>query len=149
MPRYSTLSARFWAKVDTSGDCWLWTASTWRTGYGRFHYSAARGVVKANRLAYELTHGPIPDGLSVLHTCDTPACCNPAHLFLGTDLDNARDRDAKGRNGMAKLTAEQVRQIRARYAAGGISHLRLAKEYGVTRASIANLLIGTTYKRIA
>jgi len=91
---------RFWAKVDKSAGedaCWLWTARTSDGGYGRFNAISTQGI-QAHRYAWEQVNGPIPKGLLVCHTCDNPPCCNPAHLFLGTNTDNARDRDRKGRS---------------------------------------------------
>lgn len=90
-----TFAHRFEQHVDKSGECWIWTGPISPSGYGR----ASRGTKKlrAHRAAYELYVGPITDGLHVLHKCDNPACVNPAHLFLGTHLDNMRDMEAKGR----------------------------------------------------
>src|SRR4051812_24942090 len=74
--------AYFWARVDRSGDCWPWTAGTDHAGYGQVR--APTGETRAHRIAWELTHGPIPAGMFACHRCDKPICCNPAHLFLGT-----------------------------------------------------------------
>lgn len=96
MPRGKYKRRDFWSKVDRSapGGCWLWKQAPIANGYGRTTVGYRR--VLAHRLAWELTHGAIPDGLCVLHRCDVRLCVNPAHLFLGI-ADNNADRDAKGR----------------------------------------------------
>lgn len=95
---------RFWAKVDKSDPdgCWIWTASTFtdRNGYGKFNAAippVSNKTVYAHRFSYEMTNGPIPDGLFVLHKCDNPPCVNPAHLHLGTQADNMREMVERGR----------------------------------------------------
>lgn len=88
---------RFWSYVDTTGDCWEWTGGQIRMGYGHFKPGGQRGTVKAHRFSWQLAFGQIPDGLFVLHHCDNPPCVRPAHLFLGTHLDNMADKKAKGR----------------------------------------------------
>ncbi len=85
-----TAATRFWDHVRKADGCWLWTACIMRK-YGVYRRW------RAHRVAYALTNGPIPAGSVVCHTCDTPTCCNPAHLVLGTQLDNIRDMDRKGR----------------------------------------------------
>lgn len=87
--------SRFWAKVDKSDGCWMWTAAKKQYGYGVFN--AGGKFVLAHRFAYELLVGEIPNGLMCCHHCDTPSCVNPAHIFLGTNKDNAADRDKKNR----------------------------------------------------
>lgn len=90
--------ARFWAKVDRSGGpeaCWPWTGARAWNGYGQFGDGGQIHI--ASRVAWELSCGPIAEGLHVLHRCDNPPCVNPAHLFLGTHSDNMRDMVAKGR----------------------------------------------------
>lgn len=89
---------RFWAMVlkGAANECWPWQGGTDEYGYGLFRVDADH-IERANRVALRLD-GRLPDdALKALHTCDNPPCCNPAHLFPGTPLDNARDRDAKGR----------------------------------------------------
>jgi uncharacterized protein YjiS (DUF1127 family) len=87
----------FWSKVKRGGpdECWPWLAATNEKGYGVV--GGKDGTTKANRVAWKLTNGPIPDGKCVLHRCDNPPCCNPGHLFTGTRGDNNRDMHAKGR----------------------------------------------------
>jgi hypothetical protein len=100
-------SARFWSKVDTSGDCWLWSAVTDRSGYGMFTVSGRK--ILAHRFVWELTHGaPPPPNLLVCHTCDVPPCVRPEHLFLGTHTDNTRDMIRKGRAHYQKVAAGKV-----------------------------------------
>jgi hypothetical protein len=82
-----------------TGDCWLWARYIGYGGYGGMH-----GNKKAHRVIYEALVGEIPEGMFVLHKCDTPRCINPDHLFLGTALDNARDRDTKGRDRWSRAT---------------------------------------------
>ncbi len=92
-----TVEERFWSKVDIRGpdECWPWMAGT-SHGYGEF--SPTHGTtVRAHRFAYELVKGPIPADLGVLHKCDFKPCCNPTHLWPGTEMDNSRDCVAKGR----------------------------------------------------
>jgi hypothetical protein len=95
------VAARFWSKVDKSGDCWLFkTVGT--DGYAKFWHKGTS--THASRTAYELTYGPIPDGMVVCHHCDNPRCVRPEHLFLGTPKDNTQDMIRKGRfaNGRGK-----------------------------------------------
>ena len=141
--------ARFWAKVDKSGECWIWTGYRNARGYGKASNNGK--IVLAHRLAWEIMHGPIPPGKQVCHDCpggDNPSCVR--HLWLGTTQENMADRHAKGRYhradgsasaGNGKLTPNQVREIRAIYAAGryGIGS-RLAREYGVSHAAISRIV---------
>lgn len=88
------VAERFWAKVDRRGtnECWLWTGATKPKGYGLFSRGRRHeGIVTSSRMAYELTHGPIPVGMVVRHRCDNPPCVNPSHLELGTYSDNLHD----------------------------------------------------------
>jgi hypothetical protein len=157
-PSRPTCAERLWAKVDKSGPvdprtatrCWVWTGTTVRGGYGKIRKSGKNGY--AHRLAYEIAHGSIPAGLCVLHRCDNPPCCNPAHLSLGTDLDNSADCRAKGRDARgervagAKLTRAKADAIRSRFAAGGTRALDLAAEFAVGRTTIYNVVRGATWR---
>lgn len=88
---------RFWAKVKrgTAEECWPWTGSKLKTGYGQLRENGK--MIRAHRVSWELSRGPIPEGMNVCHHCDNPPCCNPDHLFIGTHLDNTRDKMHKGR----------------------------------------------------
>jgi hypothetical protein len=132
--------ARFEAKIDKTGDCWIWTGGRFAKGYGQFNMGGRSRI--ASRVSYELFVGSIPGGLWVLHSCDNPPCVNPAHLFLGTPLDNSRDAQAKGRLvGNVKLKGEAMDNagladadalaLRANRRAG-MRNRDLAAKYGVT-----------------
>ena len=157
---------RFWAKVDKSGECWEWTGGLDNHGYGGFGLVATRlnkKIVKSHRLSYVLHHPLTIDLLEhpdicVCHRCDNPKCVNPSHLFLGSQGDNARDRDMKGRgkpprvkgeiNGNSKLTEEQVREIRGRYAKGNITQKALSDEYDVNITAINKIVRRLIWKHI-
>lgn len=131
---------RFWARVDRKepDDCWEWTAARQRFGYGIVKWDSKTTL--AHRVALSLTDGIWKTPLHVCHSCDNMACCNPAHLWRGTYLDNIRDMDGKGRrtrptgeiNGNAKLTEADVIAIRS----SGKRVSDLAKEYDLSRTTI-------------
>lgn len=161
------LEKLFWEKVvKHDGGCWEWMGARHPSGYGSVH---VRGrTMPAHRCSWELANGPIPRGLFVCHHCDNRPCVNPEHLFLGTHVDNMRDKRLKHRgrgwavgdpshpqkrhppigelNYNAKLSLRQVGEIRARYAAGGVTQQQLWTEYGLSRAAIQRLLHGKSWK---
>jgi hypothetical protein len=158
--------ARFWSLVNkhsglfwNGSECWMWIGGTDAGGYGSIQIDKRHW--RAHRFAYHLAHGPIPDGLCVCHHCDRPGCVRDEHHFLGTNAENTQDRVEKGRtasgarhplrlhperrargerHGRAKLTGEQVKAIRGRYAAGGISQRALAREYGVVKSIVGRIV---------
>lgn len=142
--------ARFWSKVTPAGEadeCMLWRGSCNAHGYGQFNLTGNRPVL-ASRHAYTLAVGPIPDGLDVLHRCDTPPCVRPDHLFLGTHLDNMRDMDLKGRrvNAGAKLTIEQVQAIRAIGPYTAERRREVAKRFGISVSNLNRILQRKAWK---
>lgn len=101
-PKGMTAEERFWEKVQRNGvdDCWPWLGGCISGGHGRFAVTSTRSDVRLvlpHRYSWELAFGPIPDGLKVLHACDTPLCVNPGHLMLGTQQANVVDMYRKGR----------------------------------------------------
>jgi hypothetical protein len=93
-----SLAERFWPKVKLGRGCWLWQGCTDPKGYGYIGTGGHSGkVLSAHRASYMMEHGSIPDGMFVLHSCDTPSCVRPSHLFLGTARDNTHDMMRKGR----------------------------------------------------
>lgn len=154
------IGERFWKMVAKTGDateCWLWKGRPSVWGYGRMMINGRRTV--AHRIAWELTNGPIPDGLLACHNCpggDNPLCCNPSHLFLGTSADNSHDMAAKGRaarrpgegTATAKLTDADVLAIRARYRFRKVTQRDLAAAYGVSVVCIDRVLNRRSWRHI-
>lgn len=130
---------------------WEWLGSKDRDGYGRMRIGA-RQAARAHRIAWAIEHGD-PGPLLVCHKCDNPPCVRPDHLFLGTALDNNRDRKAKGRtngspgerNGTAKLSEAQVREVFDLYGAGGFRQEDLAARFGVSKAAVQLVLSGKNW----
>lgn len=146
-----SLVDRFWAKVRKSDGCWLWIGAKNSHGYGYFAVTH-NWIVRAHRIAFELTTGPVPVDLHVLHRCDVRACVNPAHLFLGTQLDNVRDMVAKGRSAYdriatTKLAPEAVRTIRSRCASGEMQCL-VALDFGVNVSTVHRIVHGRSRLRV-
>lgn len=164
-----TTEQRFWEKVQKTDGCWIWTGSKRNKGYGAFSYTVNGRLIqgRAHRYSYELHKGEIPPGLFVLHRCDNPACVNPDHLFLGTNEDNIRDMLAKGRHipggthignagdwkrgtehHAAKLTPDDVREIRRLHAEGGWSYGQLGKRFGVNASAAYKIVKRLLWKQI-
>jgi HNH endonuclease len=148
--RSQPVEQRFWARVDRSGECWLWTGGVWNSGYGQFMLRSGAGGQKnvgAHQYSYELANGPIPEGLEVLHSCDQRLCVNPAHLRAGTHLENVREAAAKGkyrvpRPKKQKLTVEQIAELRSLVAAGE-KQFRVAERFGVSEGYVSRIMRGT------
>lgn len=152
----ATVVERFWSKVIKTEGCWGWLRSKNKAGYGKLgRGSRGDGWIFAHKVSWILHYGPIPAGKCVLHKCDNPECTRPDHLFLGTQLDNIKDMNRKGRHKSnseaisgekcyrAKLTPEQVIEIRSRTE----TRKELAKQFGVGRHIIDCIKAGKTWKQ--
>lgn len=151
---------RFLRQAETHGlsedACWTWAGITNSNGYGRFSLKDNHRL--AHRVAYELFVGPIPDGKNVCHSCDNRLCVNPHHLWLGSQSENLQDAVAKGRmvhpntrgerNGNGKLKQADVDLIRAMFA-GGQKKYRIAERFGVSPTTIADIIGGKTWRKVA
>lgn len=161
---YHPEKERFWAMVNKSDNpkgCWLWQGSTRNKGYGAFVYKKDGKSIngRSHRYSYEIHRGEIPDKLFVLHDCDTPACVNPDHLFLGTNQDNVTDMMKKGRHvpggtyakEKAKykkgtdhhacfLDEETVKSIRSDYIPGIFGYVKLSKKYKLKLTHIMQII---------
>ena len=172
MRRCKPILQRLFAKViEDDNGCWLWQGAVNGAGYGSIGLGAAElGKGMVHRVSFELFFGPIPEGLLVCHKCDVKLCCNPMHLFCGTQQDNLNDARSKGRmrkgedwwtaprvggsgiakgdgHGMAKLTEVDVRDIR-HLSADGMNSTELSRRFGVSRRMIRNIINKTNWSHV-
>ncbi len=156
-PRSRPIEVRFAEKYTRRGttECWPWTGSKDQFGRGYIWYEGK--VTRAPRVAWVLHHGvPFPEGKDACHTCDNPGCVNPAHIWPGSESDNLRDAENKGRvphrigeeHVFAKLTTAQVREIRARHAAGE-AQTEIALDYNVKPSTVYGVVIRKSWKHVA
>ena len=145
--RFTDQEAGFWSMVDRGADdeCWLWSGTV-QNGYGQF-------LGLAHRWSYSHFVAPLSDGEIVRHTCDQQLCVNPAHLLVGSQSDNvadrvARDRSARGEQvHLAKLTEDEVQEIRSRRA-DGESVQSLASRFSVSRQTVRDICAGRTWTHL-
>lgn len=149
----STPRDRLLSKVDTHHllACWLWTGSKDKWGYGHFYLNGR--TIGAHRASWIIHNGEIPKGQQVCHRCDTPACVNPTHLWLGSQTENLVDAFKKGRSSehlkklrkmRCKLNVEQVDEIRRLHGLG-LSPDQLAHSFGVVPGTVYAILSGKNW----
>jgi HNH endonuclease len=142
----------FWAKVDHVSNpdgCWEWQGAKTHRGYGLKNNLMPTGekrCVHSHRMAWLLEHGEVPEGLMVCHKCDNRACCNPAHLFLGTPQENTQDMIAKGRHSAPparerRFTKEDAARM-AELDARGVSYRAIGKVFNTTHSMVRRVLSG-------
>lgn len=144
----------FYDQIDQKAfnECWEWRGVTNGFKYGRFIFYGKN--FGSHRIAYMFQKGMLPNGLFVCHKCDNPICCNPDHLFIGTNSENIADCVSKGRQvrgekaPRAVLSNSDVLEIRKEYKKGKTSYKNLGKKYGVRNAAIYKIINRRTWKHL-
>lgn len=149
---------RFWKKVDIKGEdeCWLYTEGQDSSGYGNFYYQDRQ--IGAHKFALMLKLGRSLLKRA-LHSCDTPLCCNGKHLKEGTASKNTQESYDRGRkapadlnlgsrNGMSKLTEAKVREIKIRVRINGEDRKTVAKDFGISYATVGDIAVGKTWAQV-
>lgn len=142
---------RFVSPEPNTG-CWLWTGALARANYGACNLRKY-GEQYAHRAVWRATHGPVPDGLCVLHRCDNTLCCNPEHMLLGTQLENIADRQkknrqAKGERNRARIPAFAVLGLRVMRHLGCLDTFKEARRLGVGEATVRHAAYGRTWRHL-
>ena len=134
----NTIKKRFWAfiNIGKKKDCWVWTGGFRTDGYGLFGYriDGKTKLISAHKFSYIIYYGKIRDGLFVLHDCDNKACCNPHHLFLGTQQDNMDDKVLKGRQSCGEKHYKAILTVKK------VQKILLLRRLGFHKRDIANML---------
>jgi len=134
----------FWTRAKQNKECWEWPGSKDSGEYGQARVDGRRKGT--HQIAWELTNGPIPEGMMVLHRCDNPPCCNPKHLYLGTHANNMDDM-VKRKRQPRKLTEAQVFEIKKSLLKKK-SMRSIAKEHGVSHQTIFNIAHGKKWAHV-
>lgn len=156
MPKYTPEKQLqvFWSRINKDGsipahcpelgNCWEWTAGRMKQGYGSVWFNHKKTL--SHIVAWELTNGSIPDGYNICHKCDNKICCNPEHLFCGTQKQNIQDAISKGRFiageivGTSKFTWDIIRQVRALYTGKRGNQIALCRQFGISPAEMHNIV---------
>lgn len=146
---------RYWRRVHRSSGCWLWAGEKNNQGYGRFaiYRAGVRRRLLTHRVAVEIAIGQDCSGQMVLHGCDNPPCCNPAHLRLGSQRENVADARARARSSppphwrgeshpRARLTEAQVAEIRRLHGSGQATQEELGTRFGVNQTTVSRIVRG-------
>ena len=135
-----------WVNIKNIDECWNWQGIKYPVmGYGRVNIGA--NAFYAHRIAWEKAIGEIPEGMLVCHICDNPPCCNPNHLFFGTQQDNMTDMNEKGRHQAPLRDDNYAKDALEKYRAG-IPINEIAKYHGVTAQSIYRIVLGISYAEL-
>jgi hypothetical protein len=163
MPKAQTAESWLRSHVVVNGqeDCWPASGGGYNKKGWHVAFKAGGARLLAHRAMWAHVNGPVPDGQFVLHKCDNPKCCNPSHLFLGTQSDNAKDMWSKKRGNPGstigrklgpapsrKLSREQANQVVAMYKSG-LTQKQIGATFSVTDVTISNVLRGLTYTELA
>ena len=141
----------FWKKVHKTESCWLWIGGKFDSGYGLYKVQSL--TMRAHRVSWMVNVGPIPQGMCVCHDCpggDNPLCVRPDHLWIGTSPENTKDKMNKGRHRYqfgenhyaAKLSDQDVVNIRSRLGTRRGIQASIAREYGVSTSLISAIANG-------
>ena len=152
--RRKHITERFWSKVSISAEseCWEWQGAKTSGGYGCILIDGKAKT--AHRIAFLLHYHHLPD-LDICHSCDNRACCNPHHLWAGTESDNMRDMVEKGRslhrhgsqNPFSRFTEETVLEIR-RLVASGMKQADVGRKFGVSKGQVSKIILRQSWKHI-
>lgn len=143
---------KFWAKVQKTETCWLWTGTVNNKGYGETRYEGRFAL--SHRVSFIIHKGPIPEGMVVRHRCDNPPCLNPKHLELGTIAENTKDKIMKQRQaqgttqGHAKFTEQTLREAK-RLRSDGWTYLELERHFNISRQTISKAVRGETWRHVS
>lgn len=160
-PKSKPILERLMSRVEKTDTCWIWKGHCNLYGYGKIGIPGkGQGVTTAtHRLAWELLRGPIPKGMNICHKCDNPPCCNPDHLFIGTQKDNLQDMKQKNRGSKgpgfqganhprAKITESDVIEIRKLREKSKIPAAEIASIYNLSVPNVCHILARRTWRHI-